>query len=94
MNSQKKFKKIYILLSNKKNYSTLNIEDITDSHYKHAKKACGIKKLKKIKKYKIKNLGECYDFLVQSDKVLLAAARFKRNELDPAYFLSAPALHD
>ena len=59
-----------------------------------------MKNLKKIKKYKIKNLGECYDFLVQSDKVLIAAAceKFKnecikRYEIDPAYFLSAPAWH-
>ena len=53
-----------------------------------------------MKKYKIQNLGECYDFLVQSGKVLHAAARekfrnecIKRYELDPAYFLSAPAWH-
>ena len=43
-------------------YSHLNMEDITDADYVHAKKVC--------KDFEIKNLGE-YDLYVQSDTLLL-----------------------
>ena len=65
-------------------YSHLNLEDITDAEYAHAKRAC-------------KALGECHDLYVQSD-TLLSADVFenlknmclKIFELDSAKFLSAP----
>ena len=44
-------------------YSHLNIEDITDADYAHAKRVC--------KNFEIKNLGEYHDFYVQSDTFLL-----------------------
>ena len=71
-------------------YSHLNMEDITDADYVHAKKVC--------KDFEIKNLGE-YDLYVQSDTLLLADVLenfrnmcLKIYELDPAKFLSAPGL--
>ena len=72
-------------------YSSLNIEDITDVDYRHAKRM--------LKYFNNKNLGDYHDFYVQSDTLLLADV-FKnfRNrcieiyELDPAHFLSAPGL--
>ena len=45
-------------------YSHLNMEDITDANYKHAKSVC--------KDFKIKHLGEYHDLHVQSDTLLLA----------------------
>ena len=45
-------------------YSHLNIEDITDPDYAHAKKI--------LKGFEIKNLGEYHDLYVQSDTLLLA----------------------
>ena len=44
-------------------YSHLNMEDITDADYAHAKTVC--------KDFKIKDLGEYHDFYVQSDTLLL-----------------------
>ena len=44
-------------------YSHLNMEDITDADYAHAKRVC--------KDFEIKNLGEYYDLYVQSDTLLL-----------------------
>ena len=72
-------------------YSNLNMEDITDTDYKHANKV--------FKELKLKHLGEYHDLYVQSD-TLLPADVFEnfRNmcikvyELDPAHFLSAPGL--
>ena len=71
-------------------YSHLNMEDITDADYVHAKRVC--------KDFEIKNLGE-YDLYVQSDTLLLADVLenfrnmcLKIYELDPAKFLSAPGL--
>ena len=71
-------------------YSHLNMEDITDADYVHAKKVC--------KDFEIKNFGE-YDLYVQSDTLLLADVLenfrnmcLKIYELDPAKFLSAPGL--
>ena len=72
-------------------YSNLNMEDITDVDYKHAKIV--------FKNRINKHLGDYYDFYIQSD-TLLPAEVFEnfRNmcikvyELDPAHFLSAPGL--
>ena len=72
-------------------YSNLNMENITDSDYKHAKKLWN--------EFKIKNLGVHHDLSVQSDTLLLAdvfeSCRNKFIEiykLDPAYFPSALGL--
>ena len=81
-----------ILLPNKEAfYSNLNMEDITDSDYRHANKV--------FKEFKLKNLGEYHDLFVQSDTLLLADVFenfrnmcIKVYELDPAHFLSAPVL--
>ena len=54
-----------ILLPNKEAfYSNLNMEDITDTDYRHTNKV--------FKEFKLKNLGEYYDLYVQSDTLLLA----------------------
>ena len=45
-------------------YSHLNMEDITDADYAHAKELC--------RDFEIKSLGEYYDLYVQSDTLLLA----------------------
>ena len=45
-------------------YSHLNMEDITDADYAHAKRVC--------KDSEIKNLGEYHNLHVQSDILLLA----------------------
>ena len=45
-------------------YSHLNMDNITDSDYAHAKKVC--------KDFEIKNLGEYHDLYVQSNTLLLA----------------------
>ena len=70
-------------------YSNLNIEDITDADYIHAKKVC--------KDFEIKNLGEYHDFYLKSDTLLLADVfeNFRKMclkiyHLDPIKFLSAP----
>ena len=72
-------------------YIQLNMEDITNTDYAHAKKV--------FKDYEIKNLGEYHDLYIQSDTLLLADVfEIFRNmciniyELDPAKFLSAPGL--
>ena len=44
-------------------YCHLNIEDITDADFAHAKRVC--------KDFEIKKLGEYLDFYVQSDNLLL-----------------------
>ena len=54
-----------ILLPNKEAfYSNLNMEDITDTDYRHANKV--------FKELELKNLGEYHDLYVQSDTLLLA----------------------
>ena len=71
-------------------YSCLNMEDITDVDYRHAKNVFnGVAP---------KNLGDYHDLYVQSDTLLLAHVfeNFRKTclkvyELDPAKFLSAPA---
>ena len=45
-------------------YSHLNMEDITDSEYTHAKRV--------FKDFEIKILEECHNLYVQSDTLLLA----------------------
>ena len=45
-------------------YSNLNIEDITNLDYNHAKKNC--------KDFEIKNVGEYHDLYLKSDTLLLA----------------------
>ena len=72
-------------------YSHLNMENITDADYAHAKRVC--------KDFEIGNLGEYHDLYVQSDTLLLADVfeNFRNMciniyKLDPAKFLSAPGL--
>ena len=70
-------------------YGNLNLEDITDADYMHAKRVC--------KDYEIKHLGECYDLYLKNDTLLLAdlfenfrEMCLKVCHLDPEKFLSAP----
>ena len=72
-------------------YSSLNMKDITDVDYRHAK---GV-----YEAFNIKNLGEYHNLYVQNATLLLADVfenfRNKCIEiyyLDPAHFLSAPGL--
>ena len=77
-------------------HSNLNVEDITDVDYRHAKRVFNEVAPKNLSN---KNLGDYHDLYVHSDTLLVADV-FKsyRNmcikvyELDPAYFLSAPGL--
>ena len=61
------------------------MEDITNADYAHIKSFC--------KDFEIKKLRECHDLHIQSNTLLLADS-FESliYELDPAKFLSAPAL--
>ena len=45
-------------------YRNLNMEDITDADYMHAKKVC--------KNFEIKKLGKYYDLYLKNDILLLA----------------------
>ena len=72
-------------------YSNLNMEDTTDTDYRHANKV--------FKELELKNLGEYHDLYVQSDILLLAdvfenfrSMCIKAYELDTAHFLTAPGL--
>ena len=72
-------------------YSTLNMENIDDSDYRHGNNV--------FKRFKLKNLGVYHDLYVQSDTLLLADVfeNFRNKclevyELDPAHFLSLPGL--
>ena len=72
-------------------YSHLNMKDITDADYSHAKTAC--------KDFEIKKLGEYHHFSVESNKLLLAdifenfqSVCLEIYELDPAYFLTVSDL--
>ena len=72
-------------------YSHLNIEDITDADYTHAKRVC--------KEFEMKNLGEYHDLYGPSNALLLADVFenfrnmcLKMYELDPTRFLPAPGL--
>ena len=79
-------------LPNKKSfYSSLNMENIDDTDYRHGNNV--------FKKFKLKNLGEYHDLYVQSDTLLLTDvfANFRNMcikvyELDPAHFLSLQGL--
>ena len=70
-------------------YSILNMEDITDVDYRHAKRL--------YKEFSNKSLRYYYDFHLQSDTLILADVfeNFRNKwieiyKLDPAQFLSAP----
>ena len=72
-------------------YTHLNIEDITDVDYAHAKKVC--------KDFEINNLGEYHDLYLQSNTLLFADIfeNFRNMslevyKLDPAKFLLVPGL--
>ena len=72
-------------------YSSLNVENIDDTDYRHRNNV--------FKKFKLKNLGEYHDLYVQSDTLLLTDVLgnfrnmcIKVYELDPAHFLSLPGL--
>ena len=89
MDSWKRFDEEF-LFSKEAFYSSLNMEDIKDVDYRHAKKV--------FKNFNNNFLGDYHYLYVQSDTLLLADV-FKnfRNmhdlyELDPAKFLSAPGL--
>ena len=72
-------------------YSNLNMEDITDTDYMHAKRVC--------KDFEIKNLGKYLDLYLKSDTLILAdifenfrKMCLKIYHLDPVKFLSASGL--
>ena len=72
-------------------YSSLNIEDITDIDYRHAKTV--------FEELEMNNLGDRHDLYVKSYTLLLPDIfdNFRNKfieiyKLDPAYFLSAPGL--
>ena len=70
-------------------YSNLNMEDITDVDYKHAKQMW--------KNFEIKNLGYYHDLHVQSNTLLMYLKTFETNVLKymnliQLIFLSAPGL--
>ena len=78
-------------LKKKELYSNLNLKDITDADYMHAKRVC--------KDFEIKNLGEYHDLYLKSDALLLADVFenlrkmcLKISELDPVKFILAPGL--
>ena len=72
-------------------YINLNMEDITDADYIHAKRV--------FKDFEINILGEYHDLYLKSDSLLLAHVFgnfreicLKFYHLDPIKFLSAPGL--
>ena len=72
-------------------YSNLDMEEITEVDYRHAKRV--------FKNLSYKNLGDYHDLYVKHDTILLADVFenfrnmcIKVYELDPAHFLSAPGL--
>ena len=71
-------------------YSNLNVNDIIDSDYNHAKRVC--------RDLEIKNLSEYRDLYLKSNTLLLPDVENFRKiclevyELDPEKFLSAPGL--
>ena len=73
-------------------YSNLNMQDISDADYMHAKRVCN-------KGFRIKNLGESYDLYFKSYTLLLADTfkNFRKMclkiyHLDPVKFISATGL--
>ena len=90
MNDCKKFDE-KLLPEKEAFYGHLNMEDITDADYAHAKRVC--------KDFEIEILGKYYDLYVQNNILLLADVFenfrnicLKMYELDPARFPSAPEL--
>ena len=90
MDEREKFNET--LLPEKEEFcSSLNMDDITDTYYIHAKRVC--------KDFEIKNVGEYHDLYLKS-YILLLADVFKNfrkmcleiYNLDPTKFLSAPGL--
>ena len=80
-----------VLSSKESFYSSLTMEDISETDYAHAKNV--------FKKFNINNLGEYHDLYVRSDTLLLADIfeNFRQSclenyELDPAHFVSLPGL--
>ena len=72
-------------------YSKLQLKDISEKDYKHAKKVWNI--------FEIKTLGEYHDLYVQADTAQLSdvfesfrSFCLKEYQLDPAYFVSTPSL--
>ena len=72
-------------------YSKLQLKDISEKDYKHAKKVWNI--------FEIKTLGEHHDLYVQADTAQLSdvfesfrSFCLKEYQLDPAYFVSTPSL--
>ena len=63
MNQWKKFNNTS-LPKKDNSYTNVNMEDITDADYMHAKRVC--------KGFETKNSGEYYDFYLKSDTLLLA----------------------
>ena len=89
-NEWERFKEI-ALPKKEKLYNRLNIEDITEVDYVHAKRV--------YKDFEIKNLGEYRDLYLKSNVLLLADVfkNFRKTgleiyELDPAKFISTPGL--
>ena len=90
MDSQEKFK-LSVPLDKKHYYSGLNDSNISDNDVNHIKNVC--------KTFKISKLGKCHDLYVLSDTSLLADVfeNFRNkclavDNLDPVYYLSAPAI--
>ena len=78
-----------VLPSKEEFYSNLDMSNISDKHYEHAKKVSNT--------LNIKNFGQYHDLYVQSDTMLLAdvfenfrKVCLKEYQLDPCYFVSAP----
>ena len=72
-------------------YTNLNVDDITDADYMHAKRVC--------EDFEIKKFGEYHYLYLKSDTLLLADVfenfrkmYLKIYHLDPLKFLSAPGL--
>ena len=88
MNAWEKSDKVS-LPNKEKYYSSLNMEEITDVDYMHAKKVFKI--------FNNKNIGDYHDLYVQNDTLLFAGVfeNFRNKcigiyELDSAHFLSGP----
>ena len=80
-----------VLPSKESFYSSLTMEDISETDYAHANNV--------FKKFNINNLGEYHHLYVRSDTLLLADIfeNFRQSclenyELDPAHFVSLPGL--
>ena len=72
-------------------YSSLTMEDISDTDYKHANNV--------FKKFNLNNLGDYHDLYVRSDTLLLADvfenfrnACLRNYELNPTHFVSLPGV--